>query len=78
MKEPTRVTLTDHAAERATRYGVTHEQVADAVLEEHSRRKRNPGSADWRVKRGSLVVNYSWPDRGDDAMARVVTLWLEE
>jgi hypothetical protein len=70
--------FTDHAAERAQRYGVGFGDVADAVLEEHPRRRKNPGGADWQVRRARLVVVYDWPDRGDETTARVVTLWLAE
>jgi hypothetical protein len=74
--EPHRVAFTDHAAERAERYGVSRGDIADAVLEHHPQRRRNPGPADWRVARGRLVVVYDWPDGDDDTTARVVTLWL--
>lgn len=76
MRQPHRVVLSDHAAERAERYGVPWNQVADAVLEEHRRRRMNPGAADWLVRRGRLVVVYNWPDAGDESAARVVSLWI--
>jgi hypothetical protein len=76
VKQPHRVALTDHAAERAEQYGVPWSEVADAVLGEHGRRRTNPGAADWLVQRGRLVVVYNWPDAGDESAARVVSLWI--
>lgn len=35
------------------------------------------GGCHWRVRRGRLVVLYDWPDAGDDATARVLSLWME-
>lgn len=78
MQEPSRIALTEHAAERATRYAVPFSEVADLILGEHSNRRRNPGAGDWLVRRGSLVVIYNWPDAGDPHAARAVTLWREE
>jgi hypothetical protein len=78
MKGPSRLVFTEHAAERATRYGLPFTDVADAILDTHSRRRKNPGAGDWQVRRGRLVVVYNWPDEGDQNAARVVTLWSEE
>lgn len=78
MNQPHLVVFTDHAAERAQRYGVPYGDVADAILEEHPRRTSNPGEADWQVRRGRLVVVYDWPNEDDKATARVVSLWLRE
>ena len=75
MDGPGRVAFSDHAAERAERYGVPFTDVADAVLDGHAQRQRNVGSGDWIVTRGSLAVVYNWPDEGDALTARVVTLW---
>lgn len=75
---PHRVAFTDHAAERAAQYAIPHVEVADVALEEHARRRGNPGAADWRVRRGGLVVVYDWPDEGDETTARVVSLWRAE
>ncbi len=74
MRAPVRVAFSDHAAERAERYGLAYADVADAVLDGHPGRRRNPGAGDWVVRRGSLVVVYNWPDEGDTSTARVVTL----
>lgn len=76
MRRPHRVAFTDHAVDRADRYGVTQAEASDVVLEGHPRRVRNPGDADWQIRRGRLVVVYDWPDAGDDATARIVSLWL--
>lgn len=57
--------------------GVTIEQIADAVLEHHHRRQRNPREADWAVRVGSLEVIYNWPDHGDETTALVVTIMRE-
>jgi hypothetical protein len=75
---PHRVAFTDHAAERAARHAVAATDVADVVLEEHPRRRANPGAAGWQVRRGGLVVVYDWPDEDDQTTARVVTLWRAE
>jgi hypothetical protein len=72
------VAFTDHAAERAARYALPAVKVADIVLEEHPHRQGNPGAADWRVRRGRLVVLYDWPDGDDETTARVVTVWRAE
>jgi hypothetical protein len=70
--------FTDHAAERAVRYGISYQNIADAVLDNHDRRQRNPGSGDWFVRQGRLAVIYDWPDGEDATAARVVTAWREE
>lgn len=72
---PSGITFIHHAAERAQRYDVPNDDIADAILFEHPRRRRNRGSAGWRVRRGQLVVLYEWRDAGDPTTARVVTLW---
>jgi mRNA-degrading endonuclease RelE of RelBE toxin-antitoxin system len=78
MKGPTRVVFTEHAAERATRYDLPFTDIAEAILDRHSRRRKNPGHGDWQVRRGRFVVIYNWPDEGDRSTARVVTVWPEE
>lgn len=78
MNRPHHVLFTDHAVERAARYGIPYDDVADGVLEEHPRRIANPGAADWQVRRGRLVVVYDWPDASDETTARVVSVWLAE
>jgi hypothetical protein len=78
VRAPIRVVFTDHAAERAVRYGISYENIADAVLDNHESRQRNPGSGDWLVRQGRLAVIYDWPDGEDATAARVVTVWRQE
>jgi hypothetical protein len=78
VSSPIRVSFSDHASDKASRIGVASSDVADAILEYHDRRRRNPGSANWLVSKGRIVVAYNWPHRGDQAIAYVVTLWFEE
>ncbi len=78
MRAPVRVVFTDHAIERAAFYDLPYRDVADAVLSAHESRQRNPGSADWVLRSGALVVIYNWPDGDDATTARVVTAWTEE
>jgi hypothetical protein len=51
---------------------------ADAVLDNHDSRRRNPGSGDWLVRQGRLAVIYDWRDGDDATAARVITVWSEE
>jgi hypothetical protein len=76
VRAPIRVVFSDHAVERAARFGVSFRDVGELVLDAHGRRRRNPGSADWRVGGRGLVVVYDWPVDDDAATARVVTVWL--
>jgi hypothetical protein len=78
VSRPHRVAFADHAAERAQQYAVPYNEVSDVVLEEHPRRRSNPGEADWQVQRGRLVVVYDWPDANDEVTARVASLWFRE
>lgn len=78
MNRPSRVVFTDHAAERAELYGIPYNDVADAVLDGHDGRRRNPGQAGWQIRSTRLVVVYEWPDEGDPGVARVVSLWPRE
>jgi hypothetical protein len=70
--------FTDHAAERAARYGIPYTDIADDVLDEHERRQRNPGAGEWLVRSGRLTVIYNWPDGNDASTARVITMWSGE
>lgn len=70
-----RVRFTAHALEVARRYNRAQTDVAEMVVANHTRRKRNPGSAAWRVSARGKTVLYEWPDGGDAGAARVVTLW---
>jgi hypothetical protein len=77
VRAPVRVLFTDHAAERAVRYGISFSDAADAVLVGHSARRRNTGAGEWLVRDRGLAVVYDWPDSNDAAIARVITLWPE-
>ena len=77
VRAPFRIVFTDHAAERAARYGIAYNDVADAIFDGHQDRRRNPGSGDWLVRRGQLAVIYDWPNADDEATARVITVWLD-
>lgn len=76
--DPSRVRFGRHAVDRCAQYARSPTDVADLVLTNHRRRKRNPGSADWLVFGVGLVVAYNWPDDDDRGVARVVTLWPQE
>jgi hypothetical protein len=78
VRAPIRVVFSDHAAERATRHGIAYREIHEVVLDEHLHRRRNPGSGDWRLRRRDPVVVYDWPDGGDPATARVITVGLAE
>jgi hypothetical protein len=69
------VAFARHAEERCWEFRRRRHDVADLVLAGHSRRQCNPGSADWLLRAGGLVIAYNWPDDGDSTTARVVTLW---
>jgi hypothetical protein len=55
--------------------GFARADVEAAVLDEHRRRRRNPGEAGWEVVAGRIVVVYEYPDGDDLLVARVVTVW---
>jgi hypothetical protein len=71
------VLFTRHAEERCSEFRRSRDEVADLVLTNHARRRRNPRAADWLVRAGGLVLAYNWPDRGNSTAARVVTLWRQ-
>jgi hypothetical protein len=60
---------------KAQLLGFAHSDVERALLDNHERRRRNPGLADWRLTAGRLVIVYHYPDRGDASTACIVTLW---
>ena len=72
---PIRVRWTDHALVKAAALGTTQRDVEHALLENHDRRRRNPGPAEWRVTANRLVILYDFPYRGDASLACIVTLW---
>jgi len=74
---PSRVEFTNYAEGRAIRRGLSARQIADLVLDQHQRRRRNPRQADWVLSGRGLGVAYNWPDRGDRTTALVVTVWSE-
>jgi len=57
--------------------GIAWADVARLVIRRHRWRRRNAGSADWRLTWGRLVIAYNHPDRGDAFTARIATLWRE-
>lgn len=75
MTGPSRVVFTVHAEQKARRLGITASDLAEAVLANHIRRRRNPGAADWLVVTGGRVVVYNWPDGDDATRALVVSFW---
>lgn len=77
MTGPSRVIFTRHAEQKARRLGITASDLAEAVLANHIRRRRNPAAADWQVVAGGQVVVYNWPDGDDATRARVVSFWPE-
>jgi hypothetical protein len=78
VSHPSRVRLGRHARDRCLDYDRSPAEIADLVLANHRRRRRNPGSADWLLTARGLVVAYNWPDRDDPTTAHVVTLWPEQ
>lgn len=77
MTPPSRVAFSEHALEQLARRGLSAEQVADAVLASHDRRRRNPHSAHWLVRARGVVVAYNWPDGDDHTTAYIVSAWPE-
>lgn len=75
---PVRVRLSNHAAEYAQKHGIAYSDLADAVLELHRQRRRNPGAGDWQIRGKGLVVVYNWPDAGDRSTAFVITVWRQQ
>lgn len=73
--DPTSVSWTLHALDKARQLGFARADVEAVVLDEHRRRRRNPGEAGWRVVAGRIVVVYEYPDGDDLLVARVVTVW---
>lgn len=77
MNRPVRVLLTEHAAARCSEKGISLTAVQGLVLQDHRRRKRNRGAADWLLSGHGLAVVYNWPHRGDSATALVVSAWQD-
>jgi hypothetical protein len=72
---PILVRFTAHAARRGSLARLSLAEVERAVLEDHHRRRRNPGDTDWLLTRGRVVIAYNHPDAGDLTTALVVTVW---
>lgn len=75
MPSPISVRWTDHALAKAEILGIGRDDIEQALLRGHESRRRNVGSASWRVTTGGLVVLYDHPDHDDPTAARVVTIW---
>jgi hypothetical protein len=75
---PARVRWTDHAVVKAQVLGFAQSDVKRALLDNHERRRRNPGPADWRLTVGRLVIVDHYPDRGAALIACIVTLWRQK
>ena len=72
-----RIAFTRHAELRAGERRIHLQTAADLVLDEHGRRRRNLGTADWIVRGHGVGVAYDWPAGGDATVALVVTVWRE-
>jgi hypothetical protein len=75
MAAPRWIRLTPHAQIQAERRRIALEAIERAVISGHSKRRRNPGPADWRAEVGGIVVLYDWPLEGDRNAALVRSLW---
>jgi hypothetical protein len=76
--QPARLIWTDHAVVKAQVLGFALNDVERALMDNHERRRRNRGPADWRLTVGRLVILYDYPDRGDASVARIITLWRQK
>jgi hypothetical protein len=74
---PRRVIWTDHALDKAALLAIASSDVERLVVQRHRWRRRNTGSADWRLTSGRLVILYNHPNHGDASAARIVTLWRQ-
>ena len=72
---PTIVMLDEYCIRRASLRGIALHDAVAIVLEGHARRRRNRGSADWRVADRGIVVLYDWPCDGDVSTACIRTVW---
>ena len=73
--DPTSVSWTLHALDKARQLGFARADVEAAVLDRHRGRRRNAGEAGWKVVAGRIVVVHEYPDGDDLLVARVVTVW---
>jgi hypothetical protein len=75
MRTPIRVRLTEHAFDRLSAARKTSWEVEQVILSSHHKRRWNHGRGQWRITKGDLVIIYDWPDHGDSACAKLVTVW---
>jgi len=73
--DPISVRWTLHALDKAQHLGFARRDVESVLLERHRERRRNAGTAQWRVIAGRMVIAYEHPDGDDPLIARVVTVW---
>lgn len=74
---PAIVVFTSHGERRARERHLDPHHLAELLLSNHERRKRNPGQADWLVRTGGVAIAYDWPDGSDQATALVISAWRE-
>ena len=73
--DPSSVSWTLHALDKAQQLGFARRDVESALLEGHRGRRRNKGQARWLLSSGRLVIVYEYPDGEDLLVARIVTAW---
>jgi len=61
VNRPSRVVFTAHGEDKAQQLRCSLVDIAEVVLSNHERRRRNPGEADWIVSGSGLAVVYNWP-----------------
>lgn len=71
---PYTVRWTAYALGKVEFLGIDRAEVERSVLEFDHVRRRNPGSAGWRITAGRVVIGYQHPDEGDPSVARIVTV----
>jgi predicted fused transcriptional regulator/phosphomethylpyrimidine kinase len=75
-----RFVWTDHALQRLQERGLTAFEVEEAIREGHEGREQNADAADWLISAKtqsgiSIEAVYDHPHAGDEATARVVSVW---
>jgi hypothetical protein len=76
-RRPTIVVFTQHAERRAVERGLDLRHIAELLLSDHDRRRRNAGEADWLLRAGGAAIAYDWPDGDDPTTALVISAWRE-
>jgi len=61
VSSPSQVAFSEHALDQLARRGLSERHIAETVLIDHARRRRNPGSAEWLITGHGLEVVYNWP-----------------